>query len=199
MIDPKVITAPTVEPVSVVELKEHLRLDFDDEDSLLYAYLQAAREYVEARTQRTLHEAVLEYYIDRFPCGPVYLPLASPLISVPGVWYKNSGGTETEWTGFVTDTNNEVGSIRPAYGSTYPSYTPYPVNSVRIRYVAGIADQSPQVYPKETIRAAIKLLAAALYTNREGEIIPDVPGIQAVALQYGIETLISLNHVKWAF
>lgn len=199
MIDPKVITAPTVEPVSVFELKEHLRLDFDDEDTLLQSFLQAAREYVEARTRRTLHQTTLEYFLDRFPCGPIFLPFASPLVSITGVWYKDSGGTETQWTGFVADTNNEVGSIRPAYGGSYPSYTAYPVNSVRIRYVAGIADASPQTYPKETIRAAIKLLAAALYSNREGEVIPDTPGIESIALQYGIETLISMNQVEWAF
>ena len=199
MIDPIVITAPTVEPVSVTELKAHLRLDFDDEDTLLEPYLQVAREYVEGRTRRTLHQTTLEYFLDRFPCGPLYLPQASPLISVTGAWYKNSGGTETEWTGFVTDTSNEVGSIRPAYGSTYPSYTPYPVNSVRIRYIAGIANASPQTYPRETIRHAIKLLAGGLYEHRESETIPDARGVEIISFQYGVETLLTMNQVKWAF
>lgn len=199
MTDPIVITAPTVEPVSVTELKAHLRLDFNDEDTLLQTYLQSAREYVEARTCRTLHQTTLEYYLDRFPCGPIYLPKASPLISVTGVWYKNSVGTETEWTGFVADSYNEIGSVRPAYGRSYPSYTPYPVNSVRIRYVAGLANGSPQTYPKETIRAAIKLLAAGIYENRESEVIPDRIALQSISFQYGVESLLSMNQVRWEF
>lgn len=199
MTDPIVITEPTVEPLTVEELKAHLRVDTADEDALIEAYLIESREYFEARTRRSLHEKTLEYFLDGFPCGPVYLPFASPLISVTGVWYKNSAGTETEWTGFVVDTNSEVGSVRPAYGQSYPSYTPYPVNSVRIRYKAGIANQSPQIYPKQTIIGAIRLLAAGRYENREAEVIPGRQVMDTIAIRYGAETLISMNQVIWAF
>lgn len=193
------ITQPTVEPVSVTELKAHLRLDFDDEDDLLEAYLQASREYFEARTGRTLHQTTLEWFTGSFPNGPLYLPRATPLISVTGAWYTNSGGTETEWTGFVTDVYGDFGNIRPPYGGTYPSFTAYPVNAVRVRYVAGIANASPQTYPKQTIRVAIMQLATGMYQNRESELIPDIPGIEAISLEYGVEALIKMNQVEWQF
>mgnify|MGYP001614087625 CR=1 FL=1 len=49
-------TAPTLEPLTLVEVKQHLRLpaEVTDDDSLLTAQLAAARQDVEDRTNRQL-------------------------------------------------------------------------------------------------------------------------------------------------
>lgn len=171
MITPKVITAPTIEPVVLSEVKEHLRIDHSEEDTKLDIFITAARQHFEQRTGRTLHQTTLEIAMNRFPgsSDAIRLPRAAPLQSVTSVKYVDSGGTENTWasSGYIVDTYEDVGQVVLAYGASWPSYTPYPLNSVRIRYVAGILNASPQTYPEEGIRQCIFLLVGGMYESRE--------------------------------
>ena len=62
-------TAPTVEPLSLLEVKDHLRLDHDDntEDALLTALIAAARQDCEMFQGRAYTDQVLELWLDKFP------------------------------------------------------------------------------------------------------------------------------------
>lgn len=185
MITPKVITAATVDPVSVLEVKDHLRIDQDVEDVKLELFIRAAVDWFEWRTGRTLHDTTLEIAFGRFPSGkcPIVLPRATPLIEVASVTYLDSDGASNTWSSanYIVDTYEDVGRIAPAYGQSYPSFTPYPLNAVRIRYRAGIANGSPQTYPKEGIRQCIFEIAGALYLNRENVIPTDRISVSAYA------------------
>ena len=65
----KISTAATVEPVSITELKDHLRIDrnLDEEDWLLEDYIKSAREYAEGYTGRRFITQKWKYYISEFP------------------------------------------------------------------------------------------------------------------------------------
>lgn len=202
---PAVVTAPTLEPVSVVALKEHLRVVGATENSYIETLGKAARQYVEWRTGRTLFQTTYDLAFDRFPLSsltPLRLSRAAPLLSVTWVKYTDSDGTVTTLSpsAYAVNSAEMPGSILPGYGYTWPIFTPLPAAAVTVRYVAGLsATASPLVYPDEVVSHAIKLLVAAMYENREGEIVPDTPGVQAIALKYGVEALIAHSQVTYGF
>ncbi len=73
MSNPKVITPPTVEPISLDEAHLHLRLDVYDsppahpDDPLILGLITAAREWIEKFTGRSMTERLLEIGLDFFP------------------------------------------------------------------------------------------------------------------------------------
>ncbi|NDA93971.1 MAG: hypothetical protein EBX90_11955, partial [Betaproteobacteria bacterium] len=64
---------PATEPLSLEEVKEHLRIDSSAEDALLQMYIEAARKVCEHNTARALITQTWETTFDRFP-GPVLEP-----------------------------------------------------------------------------------------------------------------------------
>ena len=204
MYNATVITPPTLEPCIVQELKDHLRVVGTSEDDYIELLGKAARQHIEWRTGRTLMQTTYEIVMDRFPAwsNPIILPRAAPLLSVTWVKYTDSTGTVTtvDAADYVVDMDAMPGVIVPAYGETWPSFTPRPTGAVRVRYVAGLsASASPLVYPDEMLQHAIKLLVGALYENREGEVIPETPGVQAISMKYGIEAILAQYQVQYAF
>jgi uncharacterized phiE125 gp8 family phage protein len=109
------------------------------EDTLLASYITAAREYGEDVTRRAFATQTLEMYLDSFPSGDIELSMP-PLQSVTSVKYKDSAGTETTMTAtteYLVDTDSNIGRLVLPYGGCWPSFTAYPVNPIKIRYVAG--------------------------------------------------------------
>lgn len=135
-------TAPTAEPLTLVEVKQHLRMsdEIGDDNSLLTAQLAAARQDVEDRTNRQLMSASWTLKVDCFPCGKFYLPRA-PLASVTSLKYlESAAGVETTWasSNYIVSATREPGEVSLAYGVAFPSI--YPVaDAVRIVFVAGYA------------------------------------------------------------
>ncbi len=171
-------TAPTVEPVDVEEMKDHLRIDHSDDDVLLGQYIRAARLFAETKLSRTLCTSTWKLRLDAFPCWEIEVP-RPPLVSVTTLAYIDTGGTSqtlTENTHFVKDIYSEPGRITPAYNQVWPA-TRSIVNAVTLTYVAGYGD--PDDVP-ESIRYGIKLLVAEMYDKREptaANAVQLVPGI----------------------
>lgn len=160
----KTITPVAIEPITLADVRQHLRL-FEDaaEDDLLLGLVKTARVYCENYTRRALAEQTLEIYQDRFSgADPILLPYP-PLLSVVEIGYTDSTGQETilSASDYVVDTAYEPGRVMPAYGTAWPVFTPYPSSPIRIRFVAGYA-----VLP-EPIRQALLLLVGHWYENRE--------------------------------
>jgi uncharacterized phiE125 gp8 family phage protein len=162
----KVITPPTVEPVTLTEAKLHCRVDGSSEDTLITGLIQAAREHVE---NIILHKALvtqtLEYVISAFPENDLQLPMP-PLASVTSIKYTDSVGVESTIApaDYVVNSDCSPGLVIPAYGKSWPSATLRPSGGIRVRYVAGygLAASVPQGF-----KQAILLLIGHLYQNRE--------------------------------
>lgn len=179
MISPKLITGPTIEPATLAEAKLALRIDdlLDAtenaaQEARLTFLLKAARQACEAFAGKTWNDTTWEYVLDDFPSwhtysvhhhhhGAIVLPRATPLIEVVSITYRDSGGTITPWaaTHYVEDADSEPGRVLPAYGETWPSFTPYPTGAVRVRYRAGLELTSP-VTPDE--HAEVRKLATLM-------------------------------------
>lgn len=143
------------------------------EDDLLTAIIQAAREYVEDITRRTLLTQTWEYYLDKFPEDKDYIKLPfGNLQSVTSITYKDSDGTETtlvENTDYIVETNGRgCGRIVLCYGISWPSATLYPSNPITITFISGWTAAASIPFK---IIAAIKMACSDLYENRESQII----------------------------
>lgn len=171
----KLITAPTVEPITLTEAKDHCRVDGTDDDTLITSLIVAAREYVEGYQNRALITQTWELVLDAWPDGDsIELPLP-PLQSVTSLKYKDSAGAETAWaaTNYIVDTDSYLGRLVLADDISWPSDELYPAGGIRIRFVAGYPptgsgesiDYDANVPQK--IKQAMLLLVGHWYENRE--------------------------------
>ena len=175
----EIYTAPATEPITLEELKTHLRIDTGtvDDDTLvsleLASILTAATEYVETITRRKLISQTWDYYLDEFPCEDfIKLPYGR-LTAVSSVSYKDTAGTETTMTvttDYIVEANKDhIGRLVLPYGESWPSDTLYPSKPIKIRFVCGWATAA--ALPEKIVHA-VKLAAKWIY--EEGAINGDV-------------------------
>lgn len=183
----RLITDPSVEPVSVDDLKAHSRVTLNDEDAVIAGYISAAREYIEGQTGRALAIQTREASFDEFLArhrSPHHRPVhgfinqmmpgyirqfndvihlgLSPLISVESVKYLDEYGVEQvlDQSNYIANVRSEPGTIQPAIGKQWPA-TASIVDSVRVTYVCGYET------PPAILRQAILFLAAHWYEQRQ--------------------------------
>lgn len=178
------------EPVTLTELKAHLRIDGTDEDTLLTSLIKVARITCEKYTKRAFITQTWQAWLDAFPSpesgpwakewwdgvreGPVsylstvqnkiYLP-RPPLISVTHLkTYDASNNLETfSSTNYDVDVIGERGAIVLKYDKTWPTVMLRPSNGIVIEYVAGYGGASDV---PEDIKYAVKVTAGYFYENR---------------------------------
>lgn len=165
------VTAPTVEPVTLAEAKAYRRVDGSVENTLIADLIVAAREVFEGETGRQVLEATWLMDLDRFPTGgaPIEVP-RPPLLAVSSITYRDSAGTEQTWSSseYVVDAYAgpfaPCGLIYPAPGYCYPTTRCAP-NSVSVTFTAGYGTTVDDV--PEGVRATIQALIGDLYEERE--------------------------------
>ena len=185
------VTAATQEPISLSEIKDHLRLTSTSEDGLLAGFILAAREWVEGQTHTLCVTQTLDYTIDDgWPyietnglCRQrIELPVR-PVASVTSVQYVDSNGaTQTLATDqYVVRTDGPVPFIAPAYAVIWPTVRIQPA-AITVRFVAGYAASD---VPQSLIQA-IRYLTAHMYANR------DIVSMQQFTeLPFALEAMVS--------
>jgi uncharacterized phiE125 gp8 family phage protein len=209
------VTAPPVEPVSLAEAGDHLRLtpegspasyeDIDEAD-LVSALITAARQHIDGKDGwlgRALVPQTWDLTLDRFPCATRFNPFAAirvplpPLISVGSVKYTDPAGDEQTLatSAYLVDSATEPARIMPVYGTVWPSIR-YEANAVTVRFTAGYDSGSPvdaSAVP-ETIKRAMLLLIGHLFENRETTII----GATVASMPFAVDALLAPYRV-WDF
>lgn len=161
------VSGPAVEPISLAEAKNHLRVDVTDDDVLIEASIESARGLAEIITRRALITQTWKYILDEFPSGDeIELPLP-PLQSVTSITYKDQDGTASTFAtaSYIVDTDADPGKVVLAYNRSWPSTTLYPSGAVTIQFVAGYGDGAVDV--PQMIRQAMLLMIGHWYENRE--------------------------------
>jgi uncharacterized phiE125 gp8 family phage protein len=89
------ITPPTVQPISLVEAKQHLRVVDNDDDDIIQLYIQAATEYVDGPygfLGRALVTQVWQLTLDSFSAAhEIKIPLP-PLQGIISIEYDDPSG-----------------------------------------------------------------------------------------------------------
>ena len=179
-------TPPILEPITLEELGLHLRLDSwplpGVEDTLLDSIIKASRGLVEDITRRKVLTQTWDYSLEQWPSiNSIKIPFGN-LQSVTLVKWKDTAGTETTLTAttdYLVETNgDQCGKVVLPYSGSWPSGTLYPSKPITIRFVCGWTTAALVPYQ---IKAAMLLICADLYSNREGSVFSTSGGQAYVA------------------
>lgn len=201
----KLITGPIEEPVTLDEIKVHLKAvsGVSDEDDYLTGLISAARREAEKFTRRAFLTQTWEQYLDAFPgtgsdsvrynrsldrhCIHVLKPRLQSVVSLK---YLDPSGTQQTMpsTDYTVDIGMEPGRIATKIGVSWPATARLP-QAVVIQFVAGYADTTEEALAHDpgfnTIKLAIMQLVGHWYFNRE----PVVAG-QVVTLPLHVQQLL---------
>lgn len=175
----QVITASSLEPVSISDTADHLRVAQSTEHPYIAGLISAARAWVEQYTGRTLMPTTLEAQYDNWPGNRQILIPLPPVTSVTSLKYIDKDGTENtvDSGDYLVDTVPAPGVLRLDYDASWPTATLQPGMPIRIRYVAGYVDRYRVPAP---IKQAIYLLVGDMYENRETVVVS--PGMTVAKL-----------------
>jgi uncharacterized phiE125 gp8 family phage protein len=155
---------PTVEPVSLAEAKRHANVVATDDDTLISALLQAAREQVESDASRALVTQTWRLKLHSFFADLIELP-RPPLVSVTKIEYLDLNDvTQTlPVVYYRVDADRSPGVIWRDKDYVWPTISDQP-NAVTITYVAGYG--AAAAVPARA-KQAILLLVGHWYRSRE--------------------------------
>lgn len=136
----KLITAPTTTPISLAEVRSHMKIDSAAENVRLERLINAVTGLFDGEyglLGRALVSQTWDLYLDTFPASEIEIPLP-PLISITSVKYDDVSGVEqtVSSANYYVDTVSQPGWIVPVSSFSWPS-TLDAINAVRVRFVAG--------------------------------------------------------------
>lgn len=176
--------APAASPVTTAELKQHIRVSFDDDDLVLEGYLASAAAAVEEMTGRAL---MLQSWQVQYPAGAECLLLGrTPVVSLTSIAYFDS--TDQAQALSVSDFYllEDTGRawVQPKASFAWPVMMTRP-DALTITFQAGYsAVPAP-------LKSAVLMMAGHLYENREAT------GGRMEELPLGVRDLVGLHRVGW--
>lgn len=176
----RLTAAPAEEPVTLARAKLHLRVDHTVEDSLITAWIAAARGLTEQHTGRRWVTQRLRLTLAAWPgagdgsrhvnppreiVGAVPLPV-EPVVSVDAVSYYATNGTLTalaDGTGYQTWLDHSPPLVMPAPGTRWPVLQAGRTPAAQVDFTAGYGDAAAV---PEQAKAALLLCLGYWYENR---------------------------------
>lgn len=166
------ISISSTEPLSLAEAKSHLRVDIDDDNTLISALITAARQYCEKYCNRSFIQHTFRADLPGF-YDSVTLPLG-PVQSITHIKYYDTSSPSALTTLATSVYALNYDTVRRNHGasweSTYPRF-----DAVQITYVSGWKDNSSpagvgELVP-QAVLAALKILVGEMYEHREVSIV----------------------------
>lgn len=156
IIESKVVES-TLMPVTLDDMKIHLKTVGTDEDSIITAYLKAATRVCEEYTGLSFTTQTRTVSLPNFPCNGIPIPYG-PVTEVSSFAYVDSDDADQTLeidTGYTVD---ESGIYTLNAVDSWPSGT-----NLLIQYDAGFSETP------ENLRVAVMQLTADMYEGRQGE------------------------------
>ena len=188
----EIVDAPLITPITLAEVKEQLRVEATDDDTMLTRLIDVAVAYTDVRG--ALGQAMITQkwgqWIDSTPPQSVNLILG-PVQGVTSVkYYDTDGNLQTD------DINNyEVFGTQFATKISPKSGFSWPVaqdrqDAIKIEYEIGYGDAATDV--PQTIRHALMLMVGHWYDNREQTQMDDLSDIP-----FGFMELLNMHRNCW--
>lgn len=131
-----IIVSPTVEPVTLTEVKSQLGITDTNSDTQLTRRITEARKWAEGYMKRSIMPQTHEIRLDSFAH---WLQLRfPPVVSLLSVKYVAGDGTVTtiDAADYELDAAQMIPFVRPVYGNSWP-VPRCESSAVRIQYTAG--------------------------------------------------------------
>jgi uncharacterized phiE125 gp8 family phage protein len=186
------LTHPAVEPVSLAEAKAHCRVDTNDDDALISAYITAAREWCESYCDETFVHTQYRMTLDSFPVE-IELPrppMASSgtVTSVTLTYTLQSQATATlSESQYRVDRASMPGVLRTNYGGSWPSHL-FDYNAVSVTWWGGVGATGASV--PQRVKSAILWLVGMWYERRMA-----ADSVNLSEIPFGVKAL--LDSAKW--
>lgn len=182
------VIEPATEPVSLAEMKAHLRLTGTAEDELVGQLIAAARAQVEQETRRALISQGWRLYLDQWSAGRVVQLPVAPVQGISQILVFDEDGVphalaETDWR---LDKSTSPARIRVKPGAGLPSSA---VMAIEIDFTAGYGAAAGDV--PETLRQSIRLLAAHWFEHREAG-----TELAMASVPHGLDRLLAASRVR---
>ena len=178
----QVVAQPTTEPLTLLEVKNHLRIDGNFDDALLGSFITSARMYFESQCEISIASQELLLALDYFD-DIVYLP-RGPVQSVEDISYADSENNQQVMDDWIEDLVSNPARITPAFGQSWPA-TAEVVNAVQVSYTTGYT--TPSMVPK-LLKSGMLFYVAHLYENRSAVTdsdLKEVPmAVESIIHQY---------------
>lgn len=170
---------PPFEPLTLIEVKEHLRLPQEpaQNDEQMTARIAAVRQHTEDYLGRMMVRRNFELVLDGFP-REIVLPVA-PVTEVTEIVYLDAQGqpqTLLPGTGFQASKGQEPTRLRPPPSGCWPATQSGAMSAVKVGFAAGYLTQtgSPPAQSGDLppiFKSAMLLGVATLYEHREDQVI----------------------------
>lgn len=194
-------TEPTVEPVTLAQVKLALRLDANDstEDDYLDILIETARRTLEIWMNRTFVQTTYILYLD---VNPAQLPDQTICLQRPPIfatdpvtsiqYVDNSGDTQTvDSSVYTVDNKSEPGRIVLAFNQSWPASRSQ-IQQYLVTYLAGYEEADDVADIPNWIRQVMYLLISNYYENRE----PVIVGSISTELELSLNSLVWAHRVK---
>ncbi|MDB5555190.1 MAG: hypothetical protein JWL86_5174 [Rhizobium sp.] len=156
------ITPPVAEPLTLAEIKAHLRIDGTEEEGLLAGLITVARQHLERATGLALISQGWRLYLDCWPVNGVLEIARGPVVAIEAVRAFDELGEESEvaLVGHVLD-----GVRRPARLWLRESVgARQAINGIEVDFTAGFGESGTDV--PDTLKRAMLVHAAHCYEFR---------------------------------
>jgi len=152
-------------PVTLEEVKMHLKITVDEEDELLRNYLRSAFEWATETTRRAIVKRAYLITRDDFPIGTWELPLGR-VDSITNIKYIDAAGVLQTWVSsplpYEVDLDTDFAPrVRPKTNQSWPSTGDF-MSAAQVTLEAGWT----QANIPFTVRGAILLKVAELEQAR---------------------------------
>ena len=188
----RLLAGPVGEPVTLSEMKSHLRVDDTTDDMLITALIGAARQYVEERCWIAILDQAWVLGLEEWPEEPLRLP-KTPLGKLPTITlvrYKDAAGAWVTVSASIY-TVLPTGEFALNAGQSWPSVS-WPQWPIEVQYTVGFGDAASV---PAMLKALIKLVVGHWYENREAVVVGSSSAM-AAPLPLAIDSLCAMFEVR---
>lgn len=155
-------TPPAAEPITLVDVKAHLRLDDDHEDALLSSLITTARDHLERETGLCLLSQIWRLCIDAWPRAGILRIVKYPVQAIQNVTVYDHAGARVEVS---LEDHLLDGAARPARLWLREQPPPGQVmNGIEIAFLAGFGETAVEV--PDGLKRAMLLHVAHMFAFR---------------------------------
>ena len=164
----KETVAPQSEPITVAEVKDHLRISNNNEDDLIRSLITSERKLLEENYSIRLLTQTWEYKLDAWPRGVdcIEIPFY-PVASISSITYIDSDGNSQTWSASEYDVDVDSRPPRIALDPdySYPNLETARIKPITITLIAGYGSDGS--YVPDPILSALRMMVGHRYENRE--------------------------------